>query len=355
MQTDELAERVFSSTNGALEVLSIALGHRLGLYAALQHGTPRTATEVAALAGVAPRYAQEWLEQQTVAGLLEVDDPTRPALERRFVLPEDHGEVLLNRDSLAYLTPLTAMVAAAAARLPDLLDAYRTGGGVAWSAFGEAMRRGQADVNRPWYLQVLSSEWLPAVPGLQARLATGGRVADVGCGEGWSAIGIALSYPEVTVDGFDLDPESIEAARRHVAEHGLGDRVHLHLGDAAEADAEGGFDLVTVLECLHDMSDPVSVLSTVRSIVRADGTVFVMDERAAEQFAGPGDAVEQFLYGFSLLVCLPDGLSHTPSVGTGTVFRPETLRRYATAAGFTGIEVLPVENDLWRFYTLTHG
>lgn len=352
MQTDELAERVMTSTGGALEVISIAIGDQLGLYTALQHHGPLTEGEFSARTGVAPRYAREWLEQQAVVGFLEVEDATATAAERRFSLPKDHGEVFANPDSLAYLSPIASLTAAAGSQLPALLEAYRTGGGVPWSAYGEPMRRAQAELNRPWFLQVLGSEWLPTVPGLHARLTAGGRVADIGCGEGWSAIGMALSYPNITVDGFDLDPDSVEAARAHAAEQGLSDRVRFHLGDAAEADRDSGFDLVTALECIHDMSDPVPVLATMRAIVKPDGHVFVLDERAAEQFTGPGSFVEQLLYGFSLTICLPDGLSHSPSVGTGTVFRPDTLRRYAYQAGFTGVEVLPIENDLWRFYEL---
>lgn len=58
------------------------------------------------------------------------------------------------------------------------------------------------------------------------------------------------------------------------------------------------------------------------------------------------------MYGISLFVCLPDGMSHQPSAGTGTVMRPSTLQSYARTAGFSDVEVLPIENDLWRFYEL---
>ncbi len=56
--------------------------------------------------------------------------------------------------------------------------------------------------------------------------------------------------------------------------------------------------------------------------------------------------------GFSNLICLPDGMSHPGSVGTGTVMRRETLERYAHEAGFTSVDVLPIDADLWRFYRL---
>jgi hypothetical protein len=77
-----------------------------------------------------------------------------------------------------------------------------------------------------------------------------------------------------------------------------------------------------------------------------------MDERVSEQFPGRGDDVERAMYGFSLFICLPDGMSHQPLAATGTVMRPDVLRSYAREAGFADIEILPIENDLWRFYRL---
>jgi SAM-dependent methyltransferase len=164
---------------------------------------------------------------------------------------------------------------------------------------------------------------------------------------------MALAYPSARVDGYDVDPASIDAARRHAAEHGVGDRVSFHLVDGAAAEADAGaYDVVTAFECIHDMPDPVSVLGNARRLVRDSGTVIVMDERVPETFVGPGDPVEQLMYGVSMLVCLPDGLSHPESVGTGTVMRPATLLDYARRAGYADLEVLPIDNEMFRFYRL---
>ncbi|MGB3762610.1 MAG: class I SAM-dependent methyltransferase [Ornithinimicrobium sp.] len=354
MQTDDLAERLFGSMLGTFDVLSIYLGEQLGLYAVLQAGVSVTPVQLAHQAGINPRYAREWLEQQTVSGLLEVDDPAQPADERLYHLPAEHAEVLTNTDSLAYLTPFARVVAAAAVQLPDLLQAYRTGGGVPWSQYGDAMRTGQGDANKALFLQLLGSQWLPAVPGLDSALRRGGRVADVGCGEGWSSIAMALSYPEITVEGIDLDPESTEAATRHAQQYGVADRVSFRTAEAGGSPGEErAYTLVTAFECVHDMANPVEVLAAMRRMVAPKGHVLVMDERVGETFTGSGDPVEQLFYGMSLFICLPDGMSHSPSVGTGTVMRPATLRGYAEQAGFGGAKVLPIDNDLFRFYSLT--
>lgn len=351
MDTDELGERLFGSLLGTIDVLSIHVGDQLGLYRALLPG-PMSAGELAAAKGIHSRYAREWLEQQCVAGLLEVDDPDLPQEERRFALPDNHAAVLADPTNLANFTPFANLMVAAAAQMPALLDAYRSGGGVGWADFGPLMRTAQAEGNRPLYLHLLGQSWLPSLPEVDRALRVGGRVADIGCGEGWSSIGIALAYPDTVVDGYDVDPSSVEAARAHVASYDLSGRVRINLVDIVAAPPESTYDLVTAFECLHDLPDPVAVLGTARTMLADDATMLVMDERVPDEFTGPGDPVEQLMYGFSMFVCLPDGMSHEGSVATGTVMRAPVLERYAKDAGFAGVEVLPIDHDTFRFYRL---
>jgi SAM-dependent methyltransferase len=343
---EEFGERLFSAVLGAQLVQATYLGDRLGFYRALV-GDALTPTVLAARTGTAERYAREWLEHQAVCGVLTVEDA---AGERRFRLPAGHAEVLTDELSPNHVLPLARMVAGVGRHVDALAGAYRTGGGVSWAEFGTDAREAQAAANRPLFLGALPRDYLPSVPEIDAVLRRGGRIADVGCGFGWSAIGLALAHPDVTVDGFDPDAPSIEAARRNAAEAGVGDRVRFHTTDAALAG--GGYDLVAAFECIHDMPDPVSVLAAMRAMAGAGGVVLVVDERVAEEFTAPGDEVEQLMYGWSITCCLPDGLAHPGSVGTGTVMRPDTLRGYARAAGFADLDVLPIDDGFFRFYRL---
>ncbi|HSK15694.1 MAG TPA: class I SAM-dependent methyltransferase [Gaiellaceae bacterium] len=351
---DALAERLFGAALGAYELFTVHLGDRLGLYRALAGGEEMTPADLAGATGTQERYAREWLEQQAVAGILEVDDQAAAPDERRYRLPAEHAEVLTDRDSLAYLTPMARYAVAFGKVLEAVEQAFRAGGGVAWEAYGSFGREAQADANRPVFLNLLGSEWLPAIPDVHERLSADPppRIADVACGGGWSSIAMALAYPNATVDGYDVDEPSIELARRNAQEAGVDDRVRFHVRDGAERGDEGAYQLVTVFEAVHDLSRPVDFLRTLRGLVAADGAVVVMDERVADEFTAPGDEVERLMYTYSVLCCLPVGLSETPSAGTGTVMRADTLRGYAREAGFADVEVLPIEHEVFRLYRL---
>jgi 2-polyprenyl-3-methyl-5-hydroxy-6-metoxy-1,4-benzoquinol methylase len=344
----ELAGRLFEAGLGAFEWATITLGVRLGLYRELSGRGPCTATELAAAAGVDDRYTREWCEQQAVAGLITVDDATRPVDERRFALPVGSEAVLLDPESPAYLVPVGGFVEAVGRIMPALEAAFRSGDGVPYGAYG--VQEAQAGFNRPAFTGQLVQEWLPAIPDLHTTLKRGGAVAELGCGEGWAAIALARGYPDLRVDGFDVDPPSIEAARGHAQEAGVSDRVRFVVADVTDPALTGAYDAVFAFEVVHDLAHPVEALRTARRIT--SGPVIVVDERVAETFHAPSDPMERFFYAASVLHCLPVGRSERRSAATGTVMRPDVLRSYAAAAGFEQFSVLPIANDMFRFYRL---
>ena len=349
----EFADKIFTAALGTMETLSLYLGDRLGWLDALASG-PLTAAELADRTQTAERYAVEWLEMQAVYGnLTVVDEGPGPREQRRFGLPPGAAEVLTDQHSLNYQAPLPRMLAAVCLHLDDLLAAYRTGGGVSWAELGADAREAQGAVNRPWFESELGSA-LASVPDLHQVLSTpGARIADIGCGEGWSSIALASAYPDAAVVGIDVDEPSVATARSNAEAAGVADRVSFALADGGQLDEPDGFDAAFVFEALHDMPRPVEVLTAIRRAVRSDGVVVVMDEAVADDFTAPGDVVERAMYGYSTLVCLPDGLSSPPSAGTGTVMRRSTLTDYATRAGFDGVEVLPIDGfAFFRFYRL---
>ncbi len=269
-------------------------------------------------------------------------------------MPEGHDEALLDVSSLNYIAPIARAVLASIRPIDALLEAMRTGGGVPYADYGDDLHEAQAAFTRPLFENLLGSEWLGGVPEIRDRLLADppARVADVACGQGRSSIEIARAYPKVQVDGIDSDTASIEFARKNLEGSGVEDRVSFHDRDAADAGLAGRYDLVTIFEALHDMSYPVEVLRAARGLLADGGVMLIGDERTEESFTAPAGETERLYYGFSVFHCLPVGMVGEGAAGTGTVIRPATVQRYAEEAGFSSCEVLPIENDFWRFYLL---
>jgi 2-polyprenyl-3-methyl-5-hydroxy-6-metoxy-1,4-benzoquinol methylase len=312
--TKALAERLFGDAVGALELYTVYIGERLGLYRALADGGSATSSELAERTGTAERYVREWLEHHASSGLLEVDDAKAEALVRRYRLPPEHAPP------------------------PQ-----------SWEP------EGRAEFNRALFLNLLGKEWLPAVTDVDARLRAEppARVGDVACGTGWSSIAMARAYPRIIVDGFDLDHDAIAVARRHAEKAGVSDRVTFSVADVSDLRASGGYDVVTIFEALHDMSRPVDALKVAREMLTDDGVLLVVDEFVDDEFTAPASDRERYNYGWSVVSCLPGAMGDPQTAATGAVMRPSMLRRYATEAGFRDVEVLPIETDYWRFYRLT--
>jgi SAM-dependent methyltransferase len=352
-RTEALVERIFEAALSTLEIAAVHIGDRLGFYRSLDAQGPATSRELASATGTVERYVREWLEQQAVAGFLTVADPDAEPADRRYGLPAAHRQIFVEANDLSYLAPLTRLAIGVLAPLDDLLAAYRGGAAVPYEAYGVDVREGVAELNRPQFLNLLAG-WLGSIPDVDARLRSqpAAHVADVACGSAWSSIAIARAYPGVTVDAIDVDPGSIEDARANLAAAGLADRVRAIVHDASDPQLPGRYDLITIFEALHDMNHPVQALRTARESLASGGSVVIADERVADHFTAPGDELERFNYGWSVLHCLTVGLLDEDSAGTGTAIRADTVRQYAAAAGFTSVDELPIEHDFWRFYRL---
>jgi SAM-dependent methyltransferase len=329
----------------------VYLGERLGLYRALAEGGPATSSELADRTGTAERYVREWLEHHAASGLLAVDDPAAGPLERRYRMPPEHVPVLADPDDVRYQAYRGVEAVRAARPLPDLVEAFRSGGApppLPWAP------EGRAEFNRALFVNLLGTTWLPAIPEVDRRLRADppARVADVACGTGWSSIAMARAYPKVTVDGFDLDPDVIAVAGENARDAGLAGRVRFAVLDAARPDLPGRYDLVTIFEALHDMARPVDALRAARAMLAEGGSVVIADERVEDEFTAPAPDLDRLAYGWSVVSCLPSAMGDPESAATGAVLRPATLARYAGGAGFRHTEPLAVEAEDWRFYRL---
>ena len=259
--------------------------------------------------------------------------------------------VLANRDDVRYEACTGVDIVRAGRGLPQLVEAFRVGNApppLPWEP------EGRAEPNRARFINLLGTEWLPAIVDVDVRLRAEppARVLDVACGTGWSSIALAQAYPNIHVDGVDLDDDAIGAARRNAERAGAADRVRFSVVDAADLGGVGGYDLVTIFEALHDMARPVDALSAARRVLAEDGTVLVVDGLVAEEFAVPASPRERTEYGWSVVSCLPGAMGDPQTAATGAVMRPSMLHQYALQAGFGAVEVLPIHTEYWRFYRL---
>ena len=294
---------------------------------------------------------REWLEHHAASGLLAVDDPAAGPLQRRYRMPPEHVPVLADPDNVSYEAYRGVEAVRAARPLPELVEAFRNGGApppLPWEP------EGRAEFNRALFVNLLGSEWLPAIPEVDRRLRAQppARVADVACGTGWSSIAMARTYPSVTVDGFDLDPDVVAAATDNAGQAGVADRVRFAVLDAADPDLPGRYDLVTIFEALHDMSRPVEALRAAHAMLADGGSVVIADERVEDEFTAPAPERDRRAYGWSVVSCLPGAMGDPGTAATGAVMRPATLAGYARTAGFGQTETLPVDAGDWRFYRL---
>ncbi|MCA1825035.1 MAG: class I SAM-dependent methyltransferase, partial [Frankia sp.] len=327
-KVEELAGRLFMEGVGMAHLATAYLGVRLGLFSALAERPGITAAELATVADLDERYVREWLQAETIAGLVIADAEDLTAA--CFTLAPGVVETLVNETSPAYLGGMTLVLPAVGRIIPQLLDAFRTGAGVPFTAYGPEAIAAQAALNRPSFVNELGTNWLPSIPDVHARLQDSKSpavVADIGCGVGWAAIELAKAYPHVRVDGFDVDDESIQAARRNAKQHGVDDRVSFQVVDAATASyGDRKYDLVLFLECLHDIGRPVEALEAARATAKDDGVVLVMDERTADTRPPAGDPMETFFATISTLWCLPQSRVVPDCEAPGTVMRPSTLQ-----------------------------
>jgi 2-polyprenyl-3-methyl-5-hydroxy-6-metoxy-1,4-benzoquinol methylase len=348
MTREAYLQRMNGATLGAFDIASTYLGVKLGFYRSLAEDGPATAAELAKRSGTNERLTREWLEQQGATELLAA---TNDDGEWRFTLPPGHAELLLDPDAVDGVAGTTLSLVADLVQLPRLVESFRSGVGIPYADYGPDEAEGQAMGTRPIYRSEIQT-WFAAVPDLESRLADGGaRVLDIGCGVGWSSVSIAQAYPNATVLGVDLDPGSIAAAQQVAEAEGVTDRVTFEVRDVATLSG-AGYDVATMFEMLHDLARPVEVLRVAREALAPGGVVLVADEPVGEAYAGPADDEERRYHGWSLLHCLPASMTEPGSAATGTLIRPEIVRRYAREAGFAEVDELQIDDASFRIYLL---
>jgi SAM-dependent methyltransferase len=307
----------------------VMIGDKLGLYRAMAGAGSVTPAEVAASTGTSERYVREWLSAQAARGYVSYDG------DGRFSLPDEHAIPLTDEASPACVIGAFETALGAVYATDTITERFRSGDGFAWGAHDQHVLTGCERFFRPGYLNHLTSSWIPALEGVDAKLRAGARIADIGCGHGASTLLLAEAYPESTVIGFDAHDGSIEAARKRASEAGLSNRVGF---DVATAMTFGGtYDLVCFFDCLHDMGDPAGACSYVHEHLEPDGTLMLIEPFAGDDISDNINPVGAAYYGFSTLLCTPSSLSQDVGAALGAQAGEARLRETVTGAGFSSL------------------
>jgi ubiquinone/menaquinone biosynthesis C-methylase UbiE len=331
IDTDKLQEflgKFVTDLGATVAAGNVVVGHRLGLYKALA-GAPATADELAARTQTSPRYVAEWLRGQAAGGYVEYD-----AAGDRYAMTEEQAFALTDPANGVYAPGAFLLALGALRAEPRITEAFRTGAGLGWHEQDADVFDGCEQFFRPGYIANLIPAWIPALDGVASKLAAGASVADIGCGLGASTILLAQEYPNSRFTGSDYHEGSIELARKHAAEAGLGDRVSFEAASAASFSGDG-YDLAATFDCLHDMGDPLSAAKHVRQALKPDGTWLIVEPAAADDVAGNLNPVGRAYYNFSTLLCVPNALSQPGGYALGAQAGEAAIRQVVTEAGFT--------------------
>ena len=316
----------------AMHLATVVLGDLLGLYQALAAAGPQTGAELAERTGLAARLVLEWLRAQAVSGYCEHD----PATDRFWLIPAQQA-CLADDGGPAFVAGGTSTVSATHRGIDQVAAAFRGQGAVAWGDHDPALFSGVARAFRPAFETHLVASWIPALDGVDARLRAGGRVADVACGFGVTAVLMAQGYPTATVAGFDQHAPSIEAARRTAAEVGVTDRVTFEVADAVELPGDG-YDLVTIFNALHEMGDPVAVCVRIREALADGGRLMLVEPVAGDRLEDNRTPLGRSFLSASTMICLPSALSQGGDRHLGAQAPDAEFREVALEAGFSRCE-----------------
>jgi SAM-dependent methyltransferase len=326
---DEFMGRFVGDLGAALSAALVVIGDKLGLYQAMGNGQPVSAEELASRTGTDVRYVREWLSNQAAGGYVTYDPSTG-----KFFLSPEQSLALAQEGSPAFVPGAFQLATSLIKDEEKITDAFETGRGVGWHEHHHDLFAGTERFFRPGYAAHLVTSWIPALDGVDEKLESGARIADVGCGHGASTILLAEAYPESEFIGFDYHEPSIEHARRAASEAGLAPRVQFEVASAKHFPGEG-YDLVAMFDCLHDMGDPIGAAEHVLGSLAPDGTWLIVEPYAGDSLEDNLNPVGRVFYGASTLVCTPASRDQEVGLALGAQAGEARLREVVTAGGFT--------------------
>jgi ubiquinone/menaquinone biosynthesis C-methylase UbiE len=325
---NEFLGRFVTDLGATVAAGNVVIGHQLGLYKALA-AAPATAEGLAERTHTNPRYVTEWLRGQAAGGYVEYD-----AASDTYSMTEEQAFALTNPDGAVYAPGAFVLALGTLRSVPRITEAFRMGTGMGWHEHDADVFVGCEQFFRPGYIANLIPSWIPALDGVAAKLRSGAKVADIGCGLGASTILLAQEYPNSVFTGSDYHDRSIELARKRAGDAGVADRVNFEVASASSFSGTG-YDLAATFDCLHDMGDPLAAARHIRQALKPNGTWLVVEPFADDDAAGNMNPVGRVYYSFSTMLCVPNAMSQPGGYTLGAQAGEAAIRQVVTEAGFT--------------------
>ena len=340
--------KVVADLAASTTVSLVHVGDRVGLFRAMAGAGPMTWEMLEQRTGIHPRYLEEWLAAMFCAGYVEHD-----ADADTWHLPDEHAVFFADPGQEHYLGGLFKGAPALAAMAPRVAEAFETGQGIPFQAYGDAEPLAIEHMNRAVYEARLIAHWLPALPTVLQRLQAGGSAIDVGCGTGVIPILLARAFPQALITGLDVDARSIEIARESARQAGVDDRVRFLHQSAVELKTQGeGYDFVSSFDVVHDLPDPGGVLRRIRAALAPGGTYLMVEPKVADHLQdNAANPFARMLYGISCLHCVPTSLAQG-GPAWGACWGETRARLAAEEAGFGSFKVLSIRSPVQAFFEL---
>jgi 2-polyprenyl-3-methyl-5-hydroxy-6-metoxy-1,4-benzoquinol methylase len=339
----EFAFKVVNELGAAMAAPHVYIGDRMDLFKTLAAGGPVTVEQLAGKTGLQERYLREWAAAMAASGFIDYDPDAGT-----FALPPAKAAVLADEDSPVFVGGFAQMLPDHYAVIPDVMKAFREGGGVPYTKYTNDTFQGTERFFRPGYVNFLVQQWIPAT-GFEDRLTRGATVADVGCGRGQALCTLAKAFPNSTFHGFDNHAPGIEAARANAQKLGAGANTTFEVRGSTELPQTADFDLICTLDALHDMVDPHGAARSIAGALKPDGAWFIVEPNVSDRLEENLNPVGRVFYSVSMLQCMTASLAHG-GAGYGACMGPANIRRVAEEAGFRSFERLPIENPFNSYF-----
>lgn len=342
---DAFGEQMLTDVSRMMLLPLAYIGDQLDLFGCLHEDGPLTPEELGKITSCNVRYLEEWLSAMASVGWLDYDPE-----ERTFNLPPEHALFLSEKESTHYMAPFLEWGRAFGQMADEILDCFRSGGGIALEDHHPDTPRLIDRLSAPKFTNFLTDVWIAdLLPDLHQKLMEGARVADVGCGLGMALIEMGREYPNSVFEGFEPDETSAERSRRRVREEGLEDRVTVHTSPASALD-QNTYDLVTTFDVIHDLPAPQRVINDIYEAIKPGGTFLMQEMNASENLEEMHGPLGTMLYSISTMYCLTVSLAHD-GAGIGTCMGESLPREMCREAGFVSFERLEFDHPFHVIYT----